>query len=127
MESSCGSIIEILMQLHLECGHIVIFLKEKLMTHILSSIQYTHWKGANRWDEKWTGFSGTTTNCSLHFRSFFSHLLFKHSQSNEQSVVAFWLNSQNYMHHFYSNQRYVLKSPPQACLDGGHLPWWKYR
>jgi hypothetical protein len=38
MDSSCGSIIIILMQLHLECGHIVIFLKEKVMTHILSSI-----------------------------------------------------------------------------------------
>ena len=38
MESSCVSIIENLMQLHLECGHIVIFLKEKVMTHILSSI-----------------------------------------------------------------------------------------
>ena len=38
MESSYDSIIEILIQLHLECGHIVIFLKEKVMTHILSSI-----------------------------------------------------------------------------------------
>ena len=40
MESNCGSIIKILMQLHLECVHIVIFLKEK--SYDPHTKQYTH-------------------------------------------------------------------------------------